>query len=81
MSESTGFRPAVPSRLVLWAVQTYLRLDLAWRNRLHVEPCDIKRLRDLPQRRVLSSPPTTPMRRTSRLAWNSHAAAIAGSSI
>jgi 1-acyl-sn-glycerol-3-phosphate acyltransferase len=49
MSESTRFRPAAPSRLVLWAVQTYLRLDLAWRNRLHVEPCDIKRLRDLPR--------------------------------
>ena len=49
MSESTRFRPAAPSGLVLWAVQTYLRLDLAWRNRLHVEPCDIKRLRDLPR--------------------------------
>ena len=52
MSESTRFRPAVPSGFVLWAVQTYLRLDLAWRNRLHLELCDLKTLRGLPRERV-----------------------------
>ena len=48
MSESTRFRPAAPSGCVIWAVLTYLRLDLAWRNRLRLDLCDLKRLRDLP---------------------------------
>jgi 1-acyl-sn-glycerol-3-phosphate acyltransferase len=48
MSESTRFRPAAPSGFVLWAVQTYLRLDLAWRNRLQLELCDLKTLKGLP---------------------------------
>ncbi len=44
-----SFRPATPRRWVLWPVQTYLRLDLAWRNRLCFERRDLEVLRDLPQ--------------------------------
>ena len=49
MSENLSFRPATPRRWVLWPVQTYLRLDLAWRNRLRLERRDLEVLRDLPQ--------------------------------
>ena len=49
MSENTTFRPATPQRWVLWPVQTYLRLDLAWRNRLRLERRDLEVLRDLPR--------------------------------
>ncbi len=48
MSESPGFRPAAPAAWVIWAVGTYLRLDLAWRNRIRIERRDLKALRDLP---------------------------------
>ncbi len=48
MSESPTFRPAKPWSWVIWAVQTFLRMDLAWRNRLHLEPRDLGALRDLP---------------------------------
>jgi hypothetical protein len=34
---------------VIWAVQTFLRFDLAWRNRLQLEPRDLEVLRDLPR--------------------------------
>lgn len=49
MSESPCFRPAQPWGWVIWAVQTFLRFDLAWRNRIHVEPQDLEVLRRLPQ--------------------------------
>jgi len=49
MSENPSFRPATPQRWVLWPVQTYLRLDLAWRNRLRLERRDLEVLRDLPR--------------------------------
>jgi 1-acyl-sn-glycerol-3-phosphate acyltransferase len=49
MSESPTFRPATPWGWVIWAVQTFLRLDLAWRNQLHLEPRDLEVLRDLPR--------------------------------
>jgi 1-acyl-sn-glycerol-3-phosphate acyltransferase len=49
MSESPSFRPAKPWGWVIWAVQTFLRFDLAWRNQLHLEPRDLEMLRDLPQ--------------------------------
>ncbi len=49
MSESPSFRPAAPAGWVIWAVQTYLRLDLAWRNRLHLEGRDLQALRELPR--------------------------------
>ena len=49
MSESPTFRPAKPWGWVIWAVQTFLRFDLAWRNRLQLEQRDLKVLRDLPQ--------------------------------
>jgi 1-acyl-sn-glycerol-3-phosphate acyltransferase len=48
MSENSDFRPATPWGSVIWAVQTYLRLDLGWRNRLRLERRDLKVLSDLP---------------------------------
>ena len=44
-----GFRPAMPWGWVIWAVRNYLRLDLAWRNRLRLERRDLQVLRDLPR--------------------------------
>ena len=70
MSENPSFRPATPWGWVIWAVR-YLRLDLAWRNRLHLEPRDLRCCGVSPRGRASSSSPTTPMRRTSRPAWNS----------
>ena len=49
MSEGPTFRPAKPWGWVIRAVQTFLRLDLAWRNRLHLELRDLEVLRGLPQ--------------------------------
>jgi hypothetical protein len=49
MSEDPTFRPAKPWGWVIWAVQTFLRFDLAWRNRLRLEPRDLEVLRDLPK--------------------------------
>jgi len=49
MSGSPSFRPAKPWGWVIGAVQTFLRLDLAWRNRLLLEPRDLHVLRELPQ--------------------------------
>jgi hypothetical protein len=37
MSEPPTFRPARPRGWVSWAAQTFLRLDLSWRNRLHLD--------------------------------------------
>jgi 1-acyl-sn-glycerol-3-phosphate acyltransferase len=48
MSKVSTFRPAKPWRWVIRAVQTYLRFDLFWRNRIHLEPHDLEVLRDLP---------------------------------
>src|SRR4051812_17414783 len=49
MSEDPTFRPAKPWGWVIRAVQTFLRFDLAWRNRLHLGPRDLEILRSLPQ--------------------------------
>src|SRR5690606_35038712 len=49
MSMGTSFRPARPRGWVIRAVQTFLRFDLARRNRLHLEPGDLAVLRALPQ--------------------------------
>jgi 1-acyl-sn-glycerol-3-phosphate acyltransferase len=49
ISESPSFRPAAPAAWAIWAVQTYLRLDLAWRNRLRLEGRDLRVLRELPR--------------------------------
>jgi 1-acyl-sn-glycerol-3-phosphate acyltransferase len=48
MSEGPSFRPAKPWGWVIRAVQTFLRFDLAWRNRLRLEPRDMDALRALP---------------------------------
>ncbi len=49
MPEGPSFRPAKPWRWVIWAVQAFLRFDLARRNRLHLEPRDLEVLRALPR--------------------------------
>jgi 1-acyl-sn-glycerol-3-phosphate acyltransferase len=49
MSENATFRPARPWGWVIRVVQTYIRLVLAWRNRLHLEQRDLELLRELPQ--------------------------------
>jgi 1-acyl-sn-glycerol-3-phosphate acyltransferase len=49
MSGGPSFRPAKPRGWVLRAVQTFLRFDLARRNRFHLEPCDLDVLLALPQ--------------------------------
>src|SRR6476620_11100837 len=48
MSEPPTFRPARPRGWVIRAVQTFLRFDLSWRNRLHLDPADLEVLRRLP---------------------------------
>jgi 1-acyl-sn-glycerol-3-phosphate acyltransferase len=49
MAENPTFRPARPWRWVIWAVQTFLRFDLFWRNRVHLEQRDLEVLDALPQ--------------------------------
>lgn len=48
MSEVPTFRPAKPWGWVIRTVQTYLRFDLFWRNRIHLVPHDLEALQDLP---------------------------------
>jgi hypothetical protein len=48
MPEVPSFRPAKPRGWVIRAVQTFLRFDLARRNRIHLEPRDLDVLRTLP---------------------------------
>ncbi|MDR3637280.1 MAG: 1-acyl-sn-glycerol-3-phosphate acyltransferase [Isosphaeraceae bacterium] len=48
MSETSTFRPAKPWGWVIRAVQTFLRLELFWRNRLCVKPHELDVLRNLP---------------------------------
>ena len=49
MSEGPSFRPAKPRGWVIRAVQTFLRFELARRNRLRLEPRDLDVLLALPQ--------------------------------
>lgn len=49
MSEGPNFRPAKPWGWVIWAVQTYLRFELGWWNRVHLEPRELGILRALPE--------------------------------
>ena len=49
MSEAPAFRPARPPGFVIWAARILNRLDLAWRNRLRLEPRNLEILRELPQ--------------------------------
>lgn len=48
MAEVPIFRPAKPWEWVIRAVQTFVRFDLFWRNRVHLESRDLELLRDLP---------------------------------
>jgi 1-acyl-sn-glycerol-3-phosphate acyltransferase len=49
MSEGPSFRPAKPWGWVIWPVQTFLRFDLGWRNRLRLASRDLEVLRALPE--------------------------------
>ena len=49
MSENPAFRPAKPLGWVIRAVQTYLRVDLAWGNRLRLDQRDLEVLRSFPR--------------------------------
>jgi hypothetical protein len=48
MSDVPTFRPAKPWGWLIRAVQTFLRFDLSWRDRLHLDPGDLNVLRGLP---------------------------------
>jgi 1-acyl-sn-glycerol-3-phosphate acyltransferase len=48
MPETSSFRPAKPPGWVIRGALIINRLDLAWRNRLRIEPRDLQVLRDLP---------------------------------
>jgi 1-acyl-sn-glycerol-3-phosphate acyltransferase len=41
-----GFRPAKHCRWIIWIVQLWNALDLAWHNRLRLDPCDLKILKN-----------------------------------
>jgi len=47
--KSTSFHPAKHNRLIIWAIQFWNALDLAWRNRLHIDPRDIETLKNIPK--------------------------------
>ncbi len=49
MSDGPSFRPAKPWGWVIRVVQTFLRFELAWRNRLRLEPRDLDVLLALPR--------------------------------
>ncbi|MGP0066776.1 MAG: lysophospholipid acyltransferase family protein [Isosphaeraceae bacterium] len=49
MSETSRFRPARSPGFIIWGARILNRLDLAWRNRLRIEPRDLEVLRGLPQ--------------------------------
>ena len=44
-----GFRPAKHCRWIICAVQLYNALDLAWHNRLRLDPRDLKILKNFPK--------------------------------
>ena len=48
MSEPSRFRPAKSPGWLTWAALVLNRLDLAWSNRLRIEPRDLEVLRGLP---------------------------------
>jgi len=46
---ATGFRPAKHCAWIIWTVQLWNALDLAWHNRLHLDPRDLKILQNIPK--------------------------------
>jgi 1-acyl-sn-glycerol-3-phosphate acyltransferase len=44
-----GFRPAKHCRWIIWTVQLWNALDLAWHNRLHLEARDLEILENIPK--------------------------------
>jgi 1-acyl-sn-glycerol-3-phosphate acyltransferase len=49
MSETSRFRPAKTPGFIIWGARILNRLDLAWRNRLRIEPSELEVLRALPR--------------------------------
>lgn len=45
----TGFLPAKHCRWIIWIVQLWNALDLAWHNRLHLDPRDLEILKNIPK--------------------------------
>jgi hypothetical protein len=46
---ATGFRPAKHNRLIIRTVQLWNALDLAWHNRLHLDPRDLEIIKTIPK--------------------------------
>jgi 1-acyl-sn-glycerol-3-phosphate acyltransferase len=44
-----GFRPAKHCAWIIWTVQLWNALDLAWHNRLHLDPRDLEILKNFPK--------------------------------
>ena len=44
-----GFRPAKHCRWIIWAVRLWNALDLAWHNRLHLDPRDLEIFKKIPK--------------------------------
>lgn len=49
MSADTSFQPAKPWGWVIRVVQTFLRVQLAWWNRFHIDPRDLTLLQSIPE--------------------------------
>ena len=49
MSGASGLRPAKPWGWVIRVVQTFLRFDLSWGNRVRIGPTDLAVLGELPE--------------------------------
>jgi len=46
---ATGFRPAKHCRWIIWTVQLWNAIDLAWHNRLRLDPRDLEILKTIPK--------------------------------
>lgn len=46
---ATGFRPAKHCRWIIWTIQLWNALDLAWHNRLRLDPRDLEILKNFPK--------------------------------
>ena len=46
---ATGFHPAKHSRWIIWTIQSWNAIDLAWHNRLHLDPRDLEIFKKIPK--------------------------------
>lgn len=46
---ATGFRPAKHNRLIIWTVQLWNAIDLAWHNSLRLDPRELEILKNFPK--------------------------------